>query len=134
MTNDLNDAYTRMEALGQCYAVVGNHDSSPVNSFPPAAVDTTITTQWAYDTLSSDWTTWIGAAIAAEADDNYGSYSVLTPGGLRIISVNTNFWYKVCLALFWKGQISYISLIPNWQRVDIIAEDLLGWARSLSRV
>ncbi|KUJ07393.1 calcineurin-like phosphoesterase [Mollisia scopiformis] len=94
VTNDLNDAYTRMSSIGQTYAVVGNHDCSPVNSFPPAAVDTTITSQWAYDTMSSDWSTWIGATAAAEADDNYGSYSVLTAGGLRIISVNTNFWYK----------------------------------------
>ena len=84
-----------MKSLGQAYAVVGNHDSSPVNSFPPAAVDTTITTQWAYDTMSSDWSAWIGATTAAEADSNYGSYSVLTSEGLRIISVNTNFWYKV---------------------------------------
>ena len=95
MTDDLNDAYTRMKGLGQAYAVVGNHDSSPVNSFPPGAVDTTITTQWAYDVMSSDWSSWIGATAAAEADSNYGSYSVLTSQGLRIISVNTNFWYKV---------------------------------------
>lgn len=45
VTNDLNDAYTRMQSIGQTYAVVGNHDCSPVNSFPPAAVDTTITSQ-----------------------------------------------------------------------------------------
>lgn len=57
VTNDLNSAYTRMQSIGQTYAVVGNHDCSPVNSFPPAAVDTTITSQWAYDTLSSDWST-----------------------------------------------------------------------------
>jgi sphingomyelin phosphodiesterase len=84
-----------MKVLGQTYPVVGNHDTSPVNSFPPAAIDTTITSQWTYDTLSSNWSSWIGAAAAAEADSNYGSYSVLTSKGLRIISVNTNFWYKV---------------------------------------
>jgi sphingomyelin phosphodiesterase len=93
--NDLNDAYTRMQGIGQTYAVVGNHDSSPVNSFPPASVDTTETSQWAYDAMSSDWSNWIGATAAAEADSNFGSYSVLTAEGLRIISVNTNFWYKV---------------------------------------
>lgn len=84
-----------MQSIGQTYAVVGNHDTSPVNSFPPAAVDTTISSQWAYDAMSSDWSTWIGATVAAEADANYGSYSTLTSEGLRIISVNTNFWYKV---------------------------------------
>ncbi|CZR64135.1 related to acid sphingomyelinase [Phialocephala subalpina] len=94
VTNDLNDAYTRMQSIGQTYAVVGNHDTSPVNSFPPAAVDTTISSQWAYDAMTSDWSTWIGATVSAEADANYGSYSTLTSEGLRIISVNTNFWYK----------------------------------------
>lgn len=96
VTKDLNDAYTRMAGLGEAYAVVGNHDVAPVNSFPPAAVDTTITSGWAYDEMAADWTTWIGATAAAEAKDNYGSYSVLTSTGLRMISVNTNFWYKVC--------------------------------------
>lgn len=95
VTNDLNDAYSRMHGLGQAYAVVGNHDSSPVNSFPPPTVDTTITTQWAYDAMSSGWESWIGATAAAQVESNYGSYSVKTSEGLRIISVNTNFWYKV---------------------------------------
>lgn len=81
VTNDLNDAYSRMKSLGQAYAVVGNHDASPVNSFPPGAVDTTITTQWAYDTMSSNWCSWIGATAASQAVSNYGSYSVLTSEG-----------------------------------------------------
>ena len=85
-----------MKGVGQVYAVVGNHDTSPVNSFPPAAVDTTITSQWAYDVMTSEWTSWIGTVAATEANFNYGSYSALTADGLRIISVNTNFWYKVC--------------------------------------
>jgi sphingomyelin phosphodiesterase len=96
VTNDLKDAYTRMAGLGQTYAVVGNHDSAPVNSFPQASVTTTIDTQWAYDVMAAEWTTWIGDTAAAEADANFGSYSVLTATGLRLISVNTNFWYKVC--------------------------------------
>lgn len=79
------------------YAVVGNHDSCPVNSFPPPAVDTTITSQWVYNNMSNDMQSWIGAAAAEEVQNNYGSYSVLDQAtGLRIISVNTNFWYKVC--------------------------------------
>lgn len=94
VTDDLSNAYSRMTALGETYAVVGNNDASPVNSFPPGAVDTTITTQWAYDELSSAWSSWIGSKTATQAENNYGSYSVLTSTGLRMISVNTNFWYK----------------------------------------
>ncbi|KAG4439668.1 hypothetical protein IFR05_004865 [Cadophora sp. M221] len=94
VTNDLEDAYARMKDLGKAYGVVGNHDAAPVNSFPPASVDTTISTQWAYDVLSSEWASVIGSTAAAEVESNYGSYSVLTSEGLRMITVNTNFWYK----------------------------------------
>lgn len=82
-----------MKSIGQTYAVVGNHDTSPVNSFPQASVSTTIDSQWAYDVMSSEWSSWIGTDAATAANDNYGSYSVLTSEGLRIISINTNFWY-----------------------------------------
>lgn len=89
-----------MKGLGEAYGVVGNHDAAPVNSFPPASVDTTISTQWAYDVLSSEWKSMIGSTAAAEVESNYGSYSVLTSEGLRLISVNTNFWYKVRRVLY----------------------------------
>jgi len=96
VTHDLNDAYnSRMKSdFKLVYPVVGNHDAAPVNSFPPAAVNTTISSQWVYNTLSSDWATWLGAT-AASTVDQYGAYSVMYPGGnLRVISFNTNFYYK----------------------------------------
>lgn len=47
-----------------------------------------------YDTLSADWTQWIGATAAAQADE-YGAYAYVVPGqNLKIISFNTNFYYK----------------------------------------
>lgn len=97
VSGGMNDAYGRMEGIGQTYAVIGNHDSCPVDSFPPAAVDTTYAdeTQIFYTTLSEDIETWIGSSAAAEVAENYGSYSVVdSTTGLRLISVNTNFWYK----------------------------------------
>jgi sphingomyelin phosphodiesterase len=95
VTGDLNNAYSLMSTLGMpVYGVVGNHDAAPVNSFPPAAVDTTITSQWVYDTLSTAWTKWIGSAAATEAD-KFGAYSVKNPNtNLRIISFNSNLYYK----------------------------------------
>lgn len=96
VTNDLNDAYNSRMAdyFDLVYGVTGNHDCAPVNSFPPADIDTTISSQWAYDTLSSDWSQWIGSTAASTADD-YGAYSVKYSGGnLRLISFNTNFYYK----------------------------------------
>jgi hypothetical protein len=85
------------------YGVVGNHDSCPVNAFPPPAVDTTITSQWVYNNISSDLETLIGtAAAAAEVQNNYGSYPVLDSTGVRIISVNTSFWYKVPMTKYFE--------------------------------
>ncbi|KAF7715426.1 Sphingomyelin phosphodiesterase [Penicillium ucsense] len=120
VTNDLNDAYkTRMPSyLNLVYGVIGNHDVAPVNSFPPSDIDTTISSQWSYDTLSSDWTQWIGSAAASTADQ-YGSYSVKYPkGNLRIISFNTNFYYK---ENFWLYERTMQS-DPNGQLAWLVSE------------
>jgi sphingomyelin phosphodiesterase len=103
-----------MNSLGQVYPVMGNHDVSPVNSFPPADVDTTISTQYAYDTLSTGWTSWIGSTAAAEVSSNYGSYSVVDSSGLKIISMNTNFWYKQNFWLFEATMESDPSGMLTW--------------------
>lgn len=93
VTNDLDDAYTLMASLGMTvYGAVGNHDAAPVNSFPPADIDTTISSQWVYDTLSVDWETWIGSTAATTVDD-YGAYAVDYSDDLKIISFNTMFYY-----------------------------------------
>jgi sphingomyelin phosphodiesterase len=88
---DINDAYTRMSGLPPVYGVVGNHESSPTNAFPPTALKNNVE-QWVYDTLSHDWSQWIGATSAAEAD-KFGAYSVVN-GNLRVISINTNLYYR----------------------------------------
>ncbi|RFU33954.1 hypothetical protein B7463_g2388, partial [Scytalidium lignicola] len=118
VTNDINDAFvTRMLSyLGTVYPVIGNHDVAPVNSFPPAAIDTTISSQWAYDALSADWTTWIGSTGATTVKNNYGAYSVKHGNtNLRIISFNTNFYYKENFWLYEKtmetdpsGQLAWL--------------------------
>lgn len=96
---DLNTTFSQMSNLKLVYPAVGNHDMAPVNAFPPAAIDTTLTAEWAYDTMSSDWTTWIGAAASSVQD--YGSYSVRYPGGnLRVISFNSIFYYTLNFWLY----------------------------------
>lgn len=121
VTGDLNDAYeTRMPSyLDLVYGVVGNHDAAPVNSFPPSNIDTAISSQWVYDTLSSDWTRWIGST-AANFTSDYGSYSVKwLKGNLRIISFNTNLYYKENFWLYEKA----MQTDPNGQ-LAWLAEEL----------
>lgn len=129
VTNDLDDAYGRMsKGIGQTYAVVGNHDSSPVNSFPPAGVDTTISTQWAYDALSSNIEGWVGGAAAAQASGNYGSYSVPAAGhpGLRVISLNTNFWYRQNFWLYEREMEHDPSGMLSWLAAELGAAEASG--------
>ncbi|KAJ5089429.1 hypothetical protein N7532_008113 [Penicillium argentinense] len=128
VTNDLNDAYkTRMPSyLNKVYGVVGNHDAAPVNSFPPAAIDTTIDSQWVYDTLSSGWSQWIGSEAATTAD-NYGSYSVKHPGSnLRIISFNTNFYYKENFWLYEETMETDPNSQLRWLVTELSAAEAAG--------
>lgn len=39
VVNDIDSAYTHMAGLKKVYATVGNHEASPVNSFPPESDD-----------------------------------------------------------------------------------------------
>ncbi|KAI0477086.1 calcineurin-like phosphoesterase [Xylariaceae sp. FL0804] len=119
VTADLDSAYGRMQALGHpVYGAVGNHDSSPVNSFPPAAVDTTITTQWAYEVMSEDWAAWIGGNASASVADNYGAYSYVDASGLKIVSFNTMFYYK---QNFWMFEPT-MEYDPSGQFAWLVAE------------
>ena len=91
---DLTTTYSQMATLKLVYPSVGNHDVAPVNAFPPLAIQSSSNTaQWAYNTMSTDWTTWVGTAAAQSVQD-YGAYSILYPGGnLRLISFNSVFYY-----------------------------------------
>jgi sphingomyelin phosphodiesterase len=86
-------AYEEMDRnLGLVYGTAGNHEAHPTNAFQPTSVGSA--TQWIYDLLSRQWSRWIGTDGATEAE-RFGAYSVKFPGGnLRIISLNTNMWYR----------------------------------------
>uniref|UniRef100_A0A3B1IIZ6 Sphingomyelin phosphodiesterase 1 n=1 Tax=Astyanax mexicanus TaxID=7994 RepID=A0A3B1IIZ6_ASTMX len=43
------------------YPAVGNHESTPVNSFPPPFVQGNRSSQWLYDTMAEEWATWLPA-------------------------------------------------------------------------
>jgi len=92
-TIDINDAYSRMAALNTyVYGTAGNHEASPTNSFPTLKEGDS-SEQWVFDALSSDWSQWIGAT-AAQVTKSFGAYSAKYPNGnIRIISINTNFYY-----------------------------------------
>ncbi|KAF4540609.1 Ser thr protein phosphatase family protein [Lasiodiplodia theobromae] len=50
---------------------------------------------WNYQLLASLWGEmgWIDNTTARSASTHYGAYAYVTPQGLKIISINTDFWY-----------------------------------------
>ncbi|KAL5355210.1 Metallo-dependent phosphatase-like protein [Aspergillus floccosus] len=82
---------------GPVFATLGNHDSSPKNMDAPHGLPGAAGQQysWNYDYVAGLWQHegWLDNAAAAAARAHYGGYSVKTSYGLRIISINTDFWY-----------------------------------------
>ncbi|UKZ46180.1 hypothetical protein TrVGV298_000379 [Trichoderma virens] len=95
----ISDAYTYMsQYLGLVYGTAGNHEADPANAFPPQSISNS--SQWVYDALSAQWTRWVGASAEAQIE-NIGAYSTKYPNGnLRIISLNTNFYYRMNFWLY----------------------------------
>jgi len=50
---------------------------------------------WNYELVSGLWQSfgWINQSTASYASTHYGAYAYTTPQGLKIVSLNTDFWY-----------------------------------------
>src|SRR6202000_904532 len=97
--------------------------------------------QWNYDLLSSLWSSysWLNDTEADFARTHYGAYATTTPQGLRIISLNSDFWYKENIFNYWNVTNPDPSGILKWladelsacerkgQRAWIIAHVLSGY-------
>ncbi|KAL3951785.1 hypothetical protein ACCO45_013502 [Purpureocillium lilacinum] len=110
--NSIKDAYTKMNgSVKLIYGTAGNHEAHPANIFEPKSLGNA--SSWVYETLSDQWQQWIGkSADTARAE---GAYSVKYPGGkLRVISLNTNMYYRFNFVLYKKmerdpnGQIAWL--------------------------
>lgn len=81
------------------YATLGNHDSlpeafnTPNNIKPGGGAQNAFS--WNYELLGNLWSrsSWITGSEAKHASRHYGAYAHTTEQGLRIISINTDFWY-----------------------------------------
>ena len=80
------------------FAVLGNHDSNPEAIDAPYSEPDGLGQQlsWNYNHVAGLWLQngWIDPSTADEARVHYGAYSVKNQYGLRIITLNTDFWYK----------------------------------------
>lgn len=72
------------------FPALGNHESSPVNSFPIPEVKGNDSISWLYNELALAWSSWLpGDAMPTLKHGAY--YSVLINPGFRIISINMNY-------------------------------------------
>lgn len=102
--------------LGTVYGTAGNHEQSPVNLFEPNSVGSNA--QWLYNLLANVWTPWTGQASTSSIQD-IGAYSVKYPhGNIRVISLNTNMYYKANFLLFQRNLIRD----PNDQLAWLVKE------------
>lgn len=81
------------------YGTIGNHEASPVNHFPSNQRGNKNEAQWLYDTMTEPLSDWVGNS-SAQTMEEFGGYSRKYPhGNLRIISLNTNFYF---VSNFWR--------------------------------
>ncbi|XP_037126442.1 sphingomyelin phosphodiesterase [Syngnathus acus] len=72
------------------YPAIGNHESTPVNSFPPPFVHGNRSTAWLYDTMADEWSKWLPKQTLKSL--RYGGfYTTEIQPGLRLVSLNMNF-------------------------------------------
>jgi hypothetical protein len=87
-----------MLGSGPVYATLGNHDSYNQAQDSPHAIGDALANQfsWNYDHLASLWQQegWLPEAAVKLARAHYSAYMTKRVDGLRIISLNTDMWYK----------------------------------------
>lgn len=99
------------------YGTAGNHETHPTNAFQPSSVGNT--SHWIYSLLSDVWTRWIGSESATDAE-RIGAFSTRYPrGNLRVISLNTNLYYR---SNFWLYQ--NIMLRDPSGQIDWLVQEL----------
>ncbi|KAM9332450.1 sphingomyelin phosphodiesterase isoform 2-T2 [Pholidichthys leucotaenia] len=72
------------------YPAVGNHESTPVNSFPPPFVHGNRSSTWLYNAMAEEWAPWLPQQ-ALKTLRYGGFYTVEIQPGLRVVSLNMNF-------------------------------------------
>ncbi|TFY56868.1 hypothetical protein EVJ58_g7377 [Rhodofomes roseus] len=94
----LYDLMKRMINTGPVYAVPGNHDTYQSGQNSPYNIGNGHEDQfdWDYEHLADLWELeeWISPEAAQQARKNYAAYSVQRQDGLRIVTLNTDFWFQ----------------------------------------
>ena len=128
---------------GPIFAALGNHDTNPEAIDSPHKLPGPLGQQqsWNYDHVAGLWQNngWISKAESDEARLHYGGYSIKNTYGLRVITFNTDFWYRSNFLTFINTTQPDNSGIFSWmidelqaaedagERVWIVGHVLSGW-------
>lgn len=72
------------------YPAIGNHESTPVNSFPPPFIHGNRSSSWLYNRMAEEWAPWL-PETALKTLRYGGFYTLEIQPGLRVVSLNMNF-------------------------------------------
>ncbi|KFA53631.1 hypothetical protein S40293_10201 [Stachybotrys chartarum IBT 40293] len=121
----VSEAYRNMaKSLQLVYGTAGNHEAHPTNAYQPNSVG--MAARWIYQLLSAQWSRWI---TQKEAEDtaNLGTYSAKYPNAdLRIISLNTNLYYRQNFWLYQRDMIRDPSNQLAWLVEQLDAAEKAG--------
>lgn len=128
---------------GTVFAVLGNHDGNPEAQDAPHSLPGPLGEQmsWNFDHISRLWRKdgWISRKAAKQARLHYGGYSIKNHFGLRIITLNTDFWYHSNIFNHINVANPDVSGMQHWlieelqaaedagERVWILGHVLTGW-------
>ncbi|SPO40829.1 related to acid sphingomyelinase [Pseudozyma flocculosa] len=83
---------------GPVFNAIGNHDTAPSDAASQHALPNARGEQfsWDWDNVARLWEAegWFNHREAEQVRTHYAGYSVMPRKGLRIITINTDFWYK----------------------------------------
>ncbi|KAG1890807.1 sphingomyelin phosphodiesterase [Suillus subluteus] len=95
----LYDTFKRMLGPGPTYATLGNHETCLPNLASPLSLGGALGQQfsWLYDHVTALWEQkgWLPEASVEFSRAHYAAYMVKRADDLRVISLDTNLWYRL---------------------------------------
>ena len=133
---------------GPIFATLGNHDSVPQAQAGPTTPSGFVNTpsgnlvqqfSWNYDHISKLWGEegWLDGSVVPSVNAHYGAYNVKWKGGLKIISLNTDYCMRSALSLIHLRLLTRIGSVigykPNYYNyIDWASSDPGGMLRFLT--
>ncbi|KAG5366794.1 Sphingomyelin phosphodiesterase 2 [Yarrowia sp. B02] len=110
------------------YPTFGNHDSYPYAQLAQNSSGFAGEFSWNAELSAKMWKDfgWINESTEAQAEHTYGSFAVTTKRGLRVISIDSNFWYSENYYNFWNITEPDLSGTFKWLVGELLECERLG--------